>query len=80
MLLPTMFDIVSPIRCHYLMISGDVITTVAYLADVIAMWSCCYHLLELVWLMLLPMLWLMLLPLLCNLVAHVVPTIDVPLI
>ena len=27
MLLPIVFDIVSPIRCHWLMISGDVVTT-----------------------------------------------------
>ena len=76
MLLPTMFNIVSPIRCHWLMISGDIVTTVVYLADVIAMWWCCYHLLELIWLMLLPMLWLMLLPLLYNLVSDHWCTID----
>ena len=61
------------------MISADVVTTVkAYLADVVAMWWCCYHLLELVWLLLLPMLWLLLLPLLFDFVADIVPTIDVP--
>ena len=44
MLLPIVLDIVSPVICHWLMISGDVVTTVkAYLADVIAMWWCCYH-------------------------------------
>ena len=81
MLLPIVFDIVSPIRCHWLMINGDVVTTVkAYLTDVIAMWWCCYYLLEFVWLMLLPMLWLLLLPLLFDFVADVVPTIGVPLI
>ena len=36
MLLPIMFDIMSPVRCYYLMISGVVVTTVR-MADVIAM-------------------------------------------
>ena len=38
------FDIVSTVRCHWLMNGGDVVTTVkAYLADVIAICcGCCY--------------------------------------